>query len=177
MSSTSPTVLRLFLVRHAHSGWAAPGMRDFDRPLDAHGREEAARLAAMLLVNGYQPDRVVCSSARRCVETLELLLPPDAAWPAVDYTPELYADGAESYLEQIAAVRDEAVRSIMIVGHNPMVEDTGKSLVLRDPVAYLQALGHGFPTAGLAIFDCGNRGDGAIDGSARFVALLSPVDA
>ena len=25
---------RLFLLRHAKAGWAEPGMRDFDRPLE-----------------------------------------------------------------------------------------------------------------------------------------------
>ena len=29
---------RLYLLRHAKAGWALPGVRDFDRPLDASGR-------------------------------------------------------------------------------------------------------------------------------------------
>ncbi|RUX92559.1 histidine phosphatase family protein, partial [Mesorhizobium sp. M7A.F.Ca.CA.004.04.1.1] len=32
---------RLYLLRHAKAGWALPGMRDFDRPLDASGRSDA----------------------------------------------------------------------------------------------------------------------------------------
>ena len=177
MSPTQSTALRVFLVRHAHSGWATPGMRDFDRPLDERGREEAVRLSATLAVNGYQPDLVFCSNARRCAETLEILLARGGGAPVIERSDALYAAGHEAYLALIASVADEAVRSIMIVGHNPMIEDSAGALVHSDPAAYQQALGGGFPTAGLFIADCRQRGAGAVDGSARFVALLSPVDA
>ncbi|MBC7283030.1 histidine phosphatase family protein [Hoeflea sp.] len=177
MSTPSSAALRVFLVRHAHAAWAMPGMRDFDRPLDDRGREEAERLAATLIVNGFEPDLVFCSNARRCVETLEVLNARGGRVPAVEYSDALYAAGQEAYLGLIASVRDESVRSIMIVGHNPMIEDAAAALVHKDPAAFLQALGGGFPTAGLMIADCPERGAGAINGGARFVALLSPVDA
>ncbi len=37
---------RLFLLRHAKAGWALPGVRDFDRPLDASGIADAEALTA-----------------------------------------------------------------------------------------------------------------------------------
>ncbi|MDP2122216.1 MAG: histidine phosphatase family protein [Hoeflea sp.] len=176
--STKPSApLRVFLVRHAHAAWAIPGMRDFDRPLDDRGREEALRLAATLTVNGFAPDLVFCSNARRCVETLDLLLSGAGRLPPVERSDALYASGHEAYLDLIASVGDEAIRSIMIVGHNPMIEDTAGALVHSDAASCQQAMGAGFPTAGLLIADCRERGPGAIDGSARFVALLTPVDA
>ncbi|MBU4530438.1 MAG: histidine phosphatase family protein [Hoeflea sp.] len=177
MSTPSSAALRVFLVRHAHAAWAMPGMRDFDRPLDDRGREEAARLAATMIVNGFEPDLVFCSNARRCVETLEVLNARGGRVSTVERSDALYAAGQEAYLELIASVHDKTIRSIMIVGHNPMIEDAASALVHTDPAAYLQTLGAGFPTAGLMIADCQARGAGAIDGSARFVALLSPVDA
>lgn len=177
MSTPSSAALRVFLVRHAHAAWAMPGMRDFDRPLDDRGREEAARLAATMIVNGFEPDLVFCSNARRCVETLDVLTARGGRLTSVERSDALYADGQEAYLELIGSARDASVRSLMIVGHNPMIEDAASALVHTDPAAYLQALGAGFPTAGLMIADCRGRGAGAIDGSARFVALLSPVDA
>ena len=177
MSTPSSAALRVFLVRHAHAAWAMPGMRDFDRPLDERGREEAARLAATMIVNGFEPDLVFCSNAQRCVETLDTLNARGGRVCRVERSDALYASGQEAYLELVASVRSEAIRSIMIVGHNPMIEDTAAALVHSDPAAYLQTLGEGFPTAGLMIADCRERGAGAIDGSARFVALLSPVDA
>ena len=65
----------------------------------------------------------------------------------------------------------------MIIGHNPMLEDTAQALLQDDPAAFETALGNGFPTAGLMILDCDARGGSAIKGGARFVGLLSPVDA
>ena len=177
MSTVPPTALRVFLVRHAHAGWALPGVRDFDRPLDERGREEAARLAATMTVNGFNPDIVYCSNARRCVETLDVLLARGGDAPAVERTDALYTAGYTAYLDVIGATLDESVGSIMIVGHNPMIEDAAHALLQNDLTAYEEALGAGFPTAGLLILDCAAKGEAAISGDARFVALLSPVDA
>lgn len=177
MSPSPDTALRIFLVRHAHAAWALPGVRDFDRRLDERGREEATRLAATMSVNGFEPDLIHCSSARRCRETLDILLAHAPHKPTIEHSDVLYAASHDGYLDLIAAVDDPRIRSLMIVGHNPMIEDTAHALLHTDPDAYATALGGGFPTAGLLIVDCDVQGSGAINGDARFVALLSPVDA
>lgn len=176
MSSTPPTALRVFLVRHAHAAWALPGVRDFDRPLDERGREEAARLAATMTVNGFEPDLIYCSNARRCVETLAILPARGGDGAGIVHSDALYASGCKAYLDVIASVRDQAIGSIMIVGHNPMIEETGHALFDHDSSVYEEALGAGFPTAGLLIVDCPARGKAAIKGHAKFVGLLSPAD-
>jgi len=177
MSPAPDTPLRVFLVRHAHAAWALPGVRDFDRPLDERGHEEAARLAATLTVNGFQPDLVYCSNARRCLETLETLSKHTDYKLRIEYSDLLYAASHDAYLDLIGSVKDETIKSIMIIGHNPMIEETAQALLQNDPAAYEAALGQGFPTAGLLIVDCDKRGDCASNGGARFVDLLSPVDA
>jgi len=177
MNPASHTPLRVFLVRHAHAAWALPGVRDFDRPLDERGREEAARLAATLTVNGFEPDLVYCSNARRCLETLQILLARTDYKLRVEHSDVLYAANHDAYLDLIGSLADESIKSIMIIGHNPMLEDTAQALLQNDPAAYETALGHGFPTAGLLIVDCDKRADCASNGGARFVDLLSPVDA
>ncbi|RVB55078.1 histidine phosphatase family protein, partial [Mesorhizobium sp. M7A.F.Ca.CA.004.06.1.1] len=62
---------RLYLLRHAKAGWALPGMRDFDRPLDASGRSDAEMMGAAMRSRLYVPDRTLCSNAKRAKETLE----------------------------------------------------------------------------------------------------------
>ncbi len=168
---------RIFLVRHAHAAWALPGVRDFDRPLDERGREEAARLAATISVNGFQPDQVFCSNARRCAETLDIVQTRTNGKLKIEYSDALYAGSHDTYLDLIGSVRDETIQSIMIIGHNPMLEDTAQALLQNDPATFETALGSGFPTAGLLILDCDKRGESAINGGARFIGLLSPVDA
>ncbi|MEM5492078.1 histidine phosphatase family protein [Hoeflea sp. AS16] len=178
MSPAPHTPLRIFLVRHAHAAWALPGVRDFDRPLDERGREEAARLAATMSVNGFDPDRVYCSNARRCAETLDILQKARTGGGLqVDYSDALYASGHDAYLDLIGSAHDQSIQSIMLIGHNPMIEDTAQALLQNDPAVFESALGHGFPTAGLMILDCDKRGGSAVRGGARFVGLLSPVDA
>jgi len=177
MSPAPDTNLRVFLVRHAHAAWGLPGMRDFDRPLDERGREEAARLAAAISVNGFEPDLVQCSNARRCMETFEILNASTGANLKVEYSDALYAANHDAYLDLIAAAGNDTIRSLMIIGHNPMLEDTAQALLQDDPASFEAAVGSGFPTAGLLIVDCGQRGVNAVRGGASFVGRLSPVDA
>lgn len=177
MNPAPHTPLRVFLVRHAHAAWALPGVRDFDRQLDDRGREEAARLAATITVNGFEPDRVYCSNAHRCLETLDIVQARTNSKLPVEYSDALYASSHDAYLDLIGSAHDEIIKSVMIIGHNPMLEDTAQALLQNDPAAFETALGLGFPTAGLMILDCPDRGRNAINGGARFVGLLSPIDA
>lgn len=169
--------LRVLLLRHAHAAWALPGMRDFDRPLDQRGRDEVERLAATMSVNALAPGLVYCSSAKRCVETLDLLIALLGISPTIEHTGALYSETHETYLELIGSDRARESGSIMIVGHNPMIEETALSLLLRDQDAADGALGSGFPTAGLFIAECSTDPDAATSGQTRFMGLLSPVDA
>ncbi len=57
---------RLLLVRHAATGATRAAAFPLDEPLDDRGSADAATLAARLPAS---PDEVLCSPARRCVET------------------------------------------------------------------------------------------------------------
>jgi phosphohistidine phosphatase len=177
MTSSSAPALRVFLVRHAHAAWAMPGMRDFDRPLDQRGRDEAERLAATMAVNGYTPDIVFCSGARRCGETLDILVHRLGMTPRIERSDALYSESHSAYLDLIASSHGKDIRAIMIIGHNPMLEDTTQALLQHDPSTVEEALGAGFPTAGLLVADCAYGEDPTKPGNTSFVALLSPIDA
>lgn len=151
-------------------------MRDFDRGLDTAGRDEAARLAATMAINGFRPNRIYCSPARRCVETLGVLTSKLGPFPVVEQREALYLESHQAYLDLIADDQADA-GSIMIIGHNPMLEDTALTLLSGDPASSEEALGMGFPTAGLMIADCTTGADPGEPGNATFIALMSPVDA
>lgn len=150
-------------------------MRDFDRAIDDRGRGEAAWLAMVMRVNGYEPAVIVCSTARRCAETLDVVLASVPAKAAVIRSETLYTGGHEAYLDMIIAQVDAP--SILVVGHNPMIEDTAMALVDQNHSALSEALGGGFPTAGLLIVDVNVDTSAMKIGKGRFVALLSPLDA
>lgn len=139
---------RLFLLRHAKAGWAQPGMRDFDRPLDASGWADAEATGAAMRERRLSPELVLCSSAKRARETLEAVnrhLPTER----VVFSDGLYATDAAGYLELIQRAGD--VESVLVVGHNPMMEDLGFALPGDGDPAARDTIAAGFPTSGLAV--------------------------
>ncbi|WP_099866657.1 SixA phosphatase family protein [Pararhizobium haloflavum] len=166
-------ISRIFLLRHARSGWAAPGMRDFDRVLDETGRREAERIAIAMALNGFAPSLVLCSPARRCTQTWEIVRLKVAA-ERTEYVDGLYGEDGASYVDILAEQSDPG--PILIVGHNPMMEETAQDLLARGPAAQMRPLRAGFPTAALAVIDIDGPFARAAAGPCRLAAFLTPDD-
>jgi phosphohistidine phosphatase len=137
----------LYLLRHAKSSWADPTLPDHERPLAPRGRRDAKRIAKHLVQLGIEPELLLCSSAERTRETLALMRPALSATSTVLLEMELYAASSDRLLERIRAVPD-AVASLMLIGHNPGLQDL--ALVLASAGAELERLEAKFPTAALA---------------------------
>ena len=172
MSVGSPSS-RIYLLRHARSAWALPGERDLDRALDGDGRQEAEKIAGIMVVNGFIPAQVLCSPARRCVETWEIVEKRFALRIPVRFSVELYAKDHEDYVDLIASA---AGPSVMVIGHNPMMDDTARALVCRSGATFDGPLAGGYPTGGLAIVDLPGPMASAASGMGRLVAFLAPGD-
>lgn len=149
MTAASLPLQRIFLLRHAQAAWPAPGESDFDRALDERGRSEASVLAGLIAGKGYLADRVVCSGARRCRETAETVVRAFGRDFPIRIAADLYHGMTDSYLGVIAAEKDAG--ALMIVGHNPTIEELLETLVGSD--AAWSAIPGGYPTAGLAVID------------------------
>ncbi|WP_407519823.1 SixA phosphatase family protein [Methylobacterium oryzisoli] len=141
---------RLILLRHAKSDWP-DGVADSDRPLAPRGREAAPRMAAHLAEEGLVPDRVLVSPARRTQETWDLVRPalPGAADETV---PQLYEASAKRLLDVVRSAPDEAA-TLMLIGHNPGLQELGHHLLSDDDRDGLRALARKFPTAAVAVID------------------------
>ncbi len=142
---------RVYLLRHAKAAAAIPGMKDFDRPLDKSGRDMAALLGANLVAHGLVPDHVIASPSARTRETLQEVgrYFPDGVTTAFDRT--LYDGNWDAYLAAIQGVTND--KSVMIIGHNPMTEETTHRLCAPDSLDSRSPLNLGFPTGALAILD------------------------
>jgi len=150
----------LLLLRHAKSDWAKSGLNnrsldDFDRPLAPRGRKAAPRMGRYLNNHGLQPDLVLCSSARRARETLDLLLTALASAPEISYLKTLYLAPPSRLLAVLRRQSPECGR-ILLIGHNPGLHNLALALA-RDPAGRLkgaaaQPLAEKFPTAALARF-------------------------
>ena len=53
----------LTIMRHAKSSWDAPGLADFDRPLNDRGRKAARRMGHELKRRRMRFDQVIAKSA------------------------------------------------------------------------------------------------------------------
>lgn len=169
---------RLFLLRHAKAQPADGGTEDFDRTLMLSGMQDAAAMARYLRKSDYTVEQILCSSSARTTQTAELVLHELTA--DIEYRENLYlADSARI----LAAVRaaPASVSSLMVVGHNPGMEDCAAGLA-REPVrrkerARHDALEEKFPTCALAIldFDVGRWRDVA-QGCGKLVDFVRPKD-
>jgi len=167
-------VRALYLLRHAKSSWDDPAVRDHDRPLAPRGRRAAARVAAYLRDVGIRPAIVLCSSARRAVETLEPILQAFDGGLDVRTERALYGADAGELLARVRRVPADTV-SVLVVGHNPGLQDLTLALAGDgDPGALAQARAK-FPTGALATLDVGGeRWDLLAPGAAFLARLVVP---
>ena len=164
----------LFLLRHARASWPQPGARDFDRPLEQSGRDDAVAMGLRMANEGLFPAAAICSTAVRAKETLaEIVVGMDTSFP-VTYDERLYSADATGYLDIIRnAGADEPV---LIVGHNPMMEDTAAMLADQSGKEDRRRLLEGFPVCGLAVIDFETPLAGIAQSSGRLRAFLKPGD-
>jgi phosphohistidine phosphatase len=137
----------LHLVRHAKSSWDDPDLGDRDRPLTPRGKRASKALAHHLEEAGIRPDIVVCSPARRAQDTLKPLQRALGAGATVRLDERVYAASADELLDVVSEVPDR-VSSVMLVGHNPGLQDL--ALALIKPGASQGELVSRFPTGALA---------------------------
>ena len=114
----------LLLLRHAKSSWDDPSLADHDRPLAPRGRRAAKLIREHLQREQVPVALVLCSSARRARETLDLVAPPGT----VRIEPELYAAAAAELLDRLRRVPDP-VSSLMLIGHEPAMRDLAVALI------------------------------------------------
>jgi phosphohistidine phosphatase len=145
-------MLRLMLLRHAKSSWPSSGMQDAARPLSERGEAAARLMGAYMAHHSLIPDRILCSPARRTRETLAGIA---TRWPAnmdVVFDRRLYEATPQSILSVIR-VQDEAARTLLVIGHNPGLQETAELLIAAGDVEMRERLREKFPTAALAVID------------------------
>lgn len=170
MTSLGTPAFRLYILRHARAAWAQPGQSDFERALDDEGFAEAEIIAEEAVDQGYRPSLIISSTALRCRQTAAPFRRTISEDLPIEYVDSLYSSGVETYAELAFAARAET--SVMIVGHNPMIEEFFHSLVGREIAETAAPLG--YPTAGLAILDFDNRPTRKDPGSACLTGFMAP---
>ena len=143
---------RLGLLRHAKAEWDDLGKRDVDRGRNARGRRGAALMGEHVLSEDINWGLAVASPAVRVRETLEharLGLAPV-------FEDRLYLATPETIVEVlIAAGREDEPEAILVIGHNPGLQETLLNLVApaRENALFKEAAVK-FPTAAFAVLEC-----------------------
>jgi phosphohistidine phosphatase len=132
----------LLLLRHAKSSWATPGLSDHERPLNARGRAASDLMGRWCADAGMLPDLILSSDATRTRETVERWCAA-ADWNGpIEWSSSLYHAAPNRLLAAARGVAD-SVHRLLIVAHNPGLEELASSLAGREIF---------FPTGTLAVF-------------------------
>lgn len=138
----------LYLLRHAKSDWGDARLDDHDRTLTARGERACDVMGELLGRCSPVPGLALSSSARRAVDTVEKLLPHLTPTPPLRIERGLYLAAPSELSDCLAAVED-AVESVLLVGHNPGLHAFAVDLVGRADEEVLDRLTRKLPTAAL----------------------------
>jgi phosphohistidine phosphatase len=173
---------KLVLFRHAKSAWP-PGMADHDRPLGRRGIRDAPVMGRWLREADCVPDRVLCSTARRARETWQLAQTGLAAAPPATFDRGIYEGDAT---ELLAFIRQApaSTGNLLLVGHNPAIEELALMLAANTPSAggspgpagALERMRSKFPTAAIAVLEPAETWHDLSPGQARLTAFVTPRD-
>jgi phosphohistidine phosphatase len=140
----------LILFRHAKAAPALRDQSDFDRPLTERGRRDAERMGVLL--TGRPIDLALVSAAVRTRETFDIATASMRPAPSADIERDLYLCGARKLVRRLTAIPPK-VETLMVVGHNPDMQEVALWLAGEDESPESLALRHKFPTAAFAIFN------------------------
>ena len=135
---------RLLVLRHAKSSWADSSLDDWQRPLNDRGRRDAPRVGGWLRDRSLVPDLIVTSDAVRARETAAALATAAAYTREIVVEPSLYHATPADAIAVLKGIAHQTARTVLIVGHNPGLEDL---------VSRLSGQHHNLVTAAIVALD------------------------
>ena len=134
---------RLLILRHAKSSWADSSQQDWQRPLNPRGLRDAPRVGEWLRKRAIVPSIIITSDAVRARTTAQAVAQAAGYPREIVSDPSLYHAKPDDLLDALNVVSD-AADTVLIVGHNPGLEDF---------VLLLTGEHHGLVTAALVALD------------------------
>jgi len=171
-------VKRLLLLRHAKAIPGTTKTGDHGRPLNERGRIDAPRMGIAMQHKRYLPDRVLCSTAKRTLETWEHVAPELDHEPEVSFSDELYL-APWKVIANMARTLPRTVSVALVIGHNPGLEECARAFARKprseDERERLDTLTEKFPTAALVVLDFeGDVWSEAIPDAGALVDFIRP---
>lgn len=114
---------QLVLVRHGKSDWGNADVKDFDRPLNHRGKENAPEMAERLFNRNFKPDVLVSSPAKRAFTTSKYFAKQyNINKSDIILEPSIYDANIKTLLNVVNGLNNEYEKVIMF-GHNPGFTD------------------------------------------------------
>ena len=165
----------LLLMRHAKSSWDEPALADHDRPLAPRGLRDAPRMGRWLAREGFLPDRILCSTARRARQTCEAVRAELPEPPEAVVLPQLYEFGRIRPLLNAIASHGGDSRTLLVIGHNEALHELARHLAATGPADDMSELHRKFPTAAVAVLELdGEDWSSALTQRGRLVRMMRP---
>jgi len=121
----------LLILRHAKSSWKHAGLSDHDRPLNRRGERDAPFMGQLLRSQRLSPGAIVSSTALRAQRTAEDVAQSSGFEGAVQLEGRLYLADAGTIVD-VGREVDAETHRILVVGHNPGVEELVSRLTGQD---------------------------------------------
>lgn len=135
----------LYLIRHAKSSWADPGLTDHDRPLNKRGKRDIPVMGRRLVSYDPHPEMIISSTAKRARKTARGIGSAlGFGKNEIILLESLYTFSSEQLITVIRSVH-ESINVLAVVGHNYGLTDCAESLCGKD-------LGN-IPTCGVVLME------------------------
>jgi phosphohistidine phosphatase len=112
-------VKELYLIRHAKSSWDYPQLKDFDRPLNERGEEDAPLMGKVLKENNILPQLILSSPAKRALNTAQIIAKA-LGYPSskIEELHSIYHGEMATLMDLLNGI-DNQYETVFVFGHNP----------------------------------------------------------
>jgi phosphohistidine phosphatase len=131
----------LLVLRHAKSSWSDPALDDHERSLIKRGQRDGLRMGELVREHRLTPDVIISSDAVRARLTAEAVAQKARYEGEILLDRRLYIASPAGILAVLRTVRETKAGTVMIVGHNPGLEEL---------IEHLTGEQQDLPTAALA---------------------------
>ena len=139
---------KLYILRHAKSAYPE-NTDDHSRPLNKRGENSCRLIASYMKENNIGPEVILSSDAMRTKQTTKNILKILGSDVKPEFSEKLYLATAGEILKVISKV-ESSVNSLMIVSHNPGVENLVSLITGGGDKDSMNRLRVKYPTAGLS---------------------------
>ena len=131
----------LLLLRHAKTSLIDPMLSDNMRPLTYQGKKDVSIIGNILKNKNLIPDIIICSNAKRAVDTSKLIAEYVNYHNEIHLSKLLYQTTAKDYINVVSETPDKN-NMVLLVGHNPILENLVEIITNESRIMKTCSLAH-----------------------------------